>query len=118
MVVANPLIKHKRGDTFIWPATLLSCKCGPAVDITGWSISCEVRDAHMNFVGAADVSITNAAAGQFLILCEETSDWPVGTAHMDIEYHDEMGIKRSTETVTVQILRDITFGGISPRQKA
>ena len=91
----------KRGDSF-------SAACQRVgVDITATTIKSQIR-----FGGwKADLVVTktNAATGEFSLTATAalTKFWPIGAAIWDIEYTDA-GAVRSTETVKLQIVEDVT----------
>lgn len=91
----------KRGDTF-------QAQCQRVgVDITATTIRSQIRAG--SWVQELTVTKTNAATGEFTLSATATQSklWPVGNATWDIEYTDA-GAVRSTETVKLRIVEDIT----------
>lgn len=91
----------KRGDTF-------SAVCQRVgVDITSTTIRSQIRAGSWRQI--LTVVKTNAATGEFTLnaTAADTVLWPVGLAIWDIEYTDS-GAVRSTETVNLRIVEDVT----------
>lgn len=107
-------ITHKRGDTFLFSAALRASKTGPATDVTDWDITSMIRDAEDVLIDEITVTVTDAANGAYALRVDDTTAWPIGTAYWDIQYIDDSGIIRSTETIQVQIIEDITYPDPEP----
>lgn len=106
--MAAPVIRHKRGDTFDYEAALTEGKNGPPIDITGWEIRSEIRSGSQQLIAELSVEIFDAVNGKYALTSGSTTGWPVGNAFMDVEYAENGKIK-STETISVQIIRDETL---------
>lgn len=93
--------KIKRGDTF----EALCQRVG--VDITATTIRSQIRAG--SWVQDLLVTKTNAATGEYTLsaTASQSELWPIGLAQWDIEYTDA-GNVRSTETVKLRIVEDIT----------
>ena len=93
--------KIKRGDTF----EALCQRVG--VDITTTTIRSQIRAG--SWVQDLLVTKTNAATGEYTLsaTAADAEIWPIGLAQWDIEYTDA-GNVRSTETVKLRIVEDIT----------
>lgn len=102
-------IKHKRGDTFLWAASLKETRTGPAIDISDWTIKSQIRDAEDVLVSDLEVTITDGPNGQYRLYKEDTASWPSDNCFMDIEYRDDGGFIRSTETIGVRVVKDVTY---------
>lgn len=91
----------KRGDSF-----LAACQ-RVGVDITATTIRSQIRLS--GWKADLVVTKTNTATGEFTLTAAPmlTKFWPVGAAIWDIEYND-VGEVRSTETVKLQIVEDVT----------
>lgn len=107
-------IQHKRGDTFLFEAVLRESKNGPVIDITDWTLESMVRDADSVLIAELDVTVTDAAQGEYTVSADDTSDWPVGLAYWDIQYTDDAGVIRSTDTIALAIIQDITYPEPTP----
>lgn len=99
----------KRGDTFS-----LTCTWkvdGAAVDITGLTITSQLRSADGGLIDDLRVVAGNQTTntGQFTLLPTDvsTAAWPLGDAYCDIQV-DDQGIDRSSETFIVPIVEDVT----------
>ena len=95
----------KRGDTFLYTASL-SDDAGPT-NITGWTIASQVRDDNDALVATLNVTVTNAALGQFTVRHDDTSAWPARLV-WDLQYTDAAGVVRSTETIVLSVMADVT----------
>lgn len=91
----------KRGDTF----EALCQRVG--VDITTTTIRSQIRAK--SWVQDLLVTKTNAATGEYTLsaTAADAELWPLGPALWDIEYTDA-GNVRSTDTVKLRIVEDIT----------
>lgn len=103
-------IQHKRGDSFDLSGQLLQEAGGPPVDLTGVGVRAELRDGDALVAGLSAV-VTDAAAGKYSISkpFADTEGWPVKNLSMDVEFTWTGGLRRSTETFIVRILKDITL---------
>ena len=102
-------IKHKRGDTFIFHGVVKESRTGPAMNISDWTITSMVRTQTGELIAEADVTITNGAAGEYAVRINDTTSWPDGYLHWDIQHADGAGDIRSTETVLLRIVADVTY---------
>lgn len=106
-----PIISFKRGDSFR-PSLAVTTEAGAVQDITGWEIISQVRDRNGKLVATLDVSSRVDASGTFVLApADEDSaeaNWPVGDLEWDVEYTDAAGLVRSTETITIRCLKDIS----------
>lgn len=100
----------KRGDTYVVTVTATEDDGTTPIDLTGWTIRSQIRDAEDVLVAQLRVTVTNAAAGQFTLdqATPDTTGWPVGTCSQDIEYTDPSGRVISTGTFSVRVAKDIT----------
>lgn len=101
-------ITHKRGDTLEWVVDLT--QNGSAVDITGWTITSQIRQ-ETTLIDTLAVDVVNAANGQFNLLATpaQTSSWALGSHSVDIEFISPTGFVVSSQTFTLQLVRDITY---------
>lgn len=102
------VIRFKRGDTFIFSAAITD-SAGTAIDISGWTISAQIRNSSMGLIDDAVITVTDAAGGAYQLLVENTDAWAPGETYvMDIQYVDSGGVKISTETLYINVLEDVT----------
>lgn len=95
-------IKHKRGDTFYYIARLPD-----AIDLTGTTAKCQIRTAAGDPIDDIDVELR---PDKTLIMRKQiTTRWPVGPAVLDVQFTLANGDVVSTNTVSVQIKRDVTL---------
>jgi hypothetical protein len=102
-------IKFKRGDTFdqvlIFPEETF-----PDGYFLGWTVTSEVRTATGRLVGELTPTwVAPEANTRSLRLVEmDTTTWPIGTHELDVQFVSPTGFVRSTETLLVDVLRDVT----------
>ena len=102
-------ITHKRGDTLEWVVTLTDDSV--AVDITDWTIKSQIRDGSYALIYEFLVTKTDASNGVFSLsaTAAQTATWPLGSALVDIEFTDNTNYVISSQTFTMQLVRDITY---------
>lgn len=100
-----------RGDDFSIPMSLTNPdNNGTAVDITGWSISSQVRYAR-KLITDLQVVVTDAAQGQFTIQAgfADTAQWPARDLKCDIQFDRTGGEGRvSSQTFIIRVSEDQT----------
>lgn len=101
-------INHKRGDTFE-----LSCSLeneGNPVDITNFTITSQVRSPDDTLLQPLTVTVTDAATGAFTLSATptQTETWDTIQYLSDIEFVDGGGEVNSSETFTINVIKDIT----------
>lgn len=101
-------ITHKRGDTLEWVVTL--AQDGTAVDITNWTITSQIRQ-DTTLISSLTVTKTDSSNGIFSLTAtaSATSVWSLGTHSVDIEFIDATGFVVSSQTFTLQLVKDITY---------
>jgi len=101
-------IVHKRGDTFELSCTLENE--GVAVDITNFTITSQVRGSDDVLLQALTVTKTDATAGEFTLTATstQTESWGVQKYLADIEFIEASGEVNSSQTFTIDVLKDIT----------
>jgi len=101
-------IVHKRGDTFKIAVVLTEDDGATRFDLTGWTVRSHIRRRGflISELVFGDIDITN---GEFSLMAEDTSNWPISELESDIEYIDTMGYSHSTETYTVEVIKDVTY---------
>lgn len=107
-------IQHKRGDTFLFSAVLRESKTGPVTNLTSWEVASMIRDAEDVLIDEVTVTVTDAVNGAYTLRVDDTTAWPVGTAYWDIQYTDSADVIRSTETITLLIIEDVTYPEPTP----
>lgn len=103
-------ITHKRGDTFEW---LLSFPEADYPDgyFVGWTVTAQIRTPTGRLIGNLTPTWADPAEDtRFLrLFADETSSWQVGEHEMDVQLvRDSDGLTKSTQTKTVEIIRDVT----------
>lgn len=101
-------IAHKRGDTFELTCSLENG--GNPVDITGWTVAAQLRKGDDTLVQSVTVTVTDASAGEFTVTAAstETDDWPIENLDIDVEFTEASGAVSSSETFTINVIKDIT----------
>ena len=102
-------IKHKRGDTFIYSGVVRESRNGPVMNISDWTIASMIRASTGTLIAEADVMITDGATGEYTVRVENTTAWPVDYCFWDIQHTDGAGDIRSTETVLLRVVADVTY---------
>ena len=102
-------ISIKRGDTFILNVSLKD-EAGQPIALPVDKLRSHVRDS--KDVLLANLSISaGATSGQYVFRAPSTLDWPVGSRlNMDLEM-DIDGSIRSSETVGINVIKDVTHDG-------
>lgn len=99
-----------RGDDFVIPMTLTDpANNGTPVDITGWTLTSQVRYAR-KLISDLDVTITNAGIGQFTISLPhaQTALWPVRKLKCDIQFDRPVAGRVSSKTFIIECTEDQT----------
>lgn len=101
---------HKRGDSFELAGQLLESAGGAPVNLTGLAIRAQLRDGDA-LVAELDATITDAAQGKYRLSkpYADTESWPVKGLALDVEFTWPSGTRRSTQTVLVRVLKDVTL---------
>lgn len=107
----TPSIDFKRGDTVV-----IGCSAkddmGAAMDLTNIEVKAQVRNPEKNMVLVSDFDVewVNRTQGTFELWADDSTNWPVGELHMDIEYKipGTRELIRSTETIKLNMLEDVT----------
>jgi hypothetical protein len=103
-------IDHKRGDTF---DRILLIPEATFVDgyFLLWTVASQIRTVRGKLVDVLTTSWADPAADtRFLrLLHESTALWPLGTLELDVQFtRTADGFVQSTETLLVNVLRDVT----------
>lgn len=101
-------IDLKRGTTLVLECALQSG--GEPVDISGWTIECQINGPSGGAVHTFAPQVTDAAAGAYKLVAApaETAGWPVGSLTTDIKYRDADGRVMKTKTFVINLVADET----------
>lgn len=100
-------ITHKRGDSLLLTVSLPAQI--PDGQFAGWTPASQVRTDKDELVATLSVEWVNPATARTLTLaCQDTSAWPVGALLLDVQFTSPAGEVRSTSTVQIYSIRDIT----------
>ena len=102
------VFSHKRGDTFELSASLENE--GTPVDLTNFTITSQIRDKDDSLLQPLTVTVTDAVNGEFTLsaTAAETETWGVEQYQCDIEFVEGSGEVNSSETFTINVIKDIT----------
>ena len=99
-------LRIKRGDTLAL-SILAKDDAGAVYDLTGCTVTCQVRDAGNALV--EDLAVTNGGATGLLTIEEPaTSGWPTGILTTDLRIAFPGGKVAHTETMTLTVSREVT----------
>lgn len=102
-------MKFKRGDTFDFSGPVQVTESGtPVADFTGWTARSQVRSASGVLVSDLTVTWLDRVPGTIRLVDSSTTDWPIGTVSMDVEFVAPDGTRVSTDTRTINVVGDIT----------
>lgn len=100
----------KRGATFEAACTHRDA-AGAAVNLTGWTLTSQVRTQGGRLVGDLTVTLADQVAdpGSFTVRAEAaaTAAWPLDVLIWDIRFDAPTGVV-FTETVELEVLRQVT----------
>jgi hypothetical protein len=100
-------IPHKRGDTFSIECAYTDSK-GKALSLSGMTVRAQVRNASDKLVGGLEFIPVDLANGKYRLQNNKTEKWTLGCLVFDIEYILADGRKTSTDTVTIDCIKDET----------
>ncbi|WP_282130135.1 hypothetical protein [Roseobacter litoralis] len=102
------MVEFYRGDSLAIRLSFIAA--GSPVDITGITITSQLRDARGALISDLDVTIKDAAAGVVVVGLgsSETADFPLGSALSNLTFTDAFGNKFSTEPFVLKIMESIT----------
>lgn len=101
-------IEHKRGDSFDYNVVVTDSG-GSTIDLTNWTIKCQLRTSRDQLIETLTIEEDDYSEGSYNLVCDDTTDWPVGNLYADIEYTDTASKIQSTETFIVQVVKDYTY---------
>lgn len=100
----------KRGDSLSYIATL------PEADFPDgffqfWTPSAQIRTAqYFNLIADLEFAwLDPTTTRSFTLTKTDTTSWPVGMAALDVQFVRPDGFTRSTTTLQVNIIHDITY---------
>lgn len=103
-------IKFKRGDTFD-RILLIPEATFPDGHFLGWTVTSQIRTSTGRLIGDLTATWADPAADtRFLRLFNnDTTKWPLGTHEVDAQFVSPTDFVLSTETLLVNVLRDVTL---------
>ena len=103
------MYQHKRGDTFNMSGQVDVTDNGIAIpDLTGWTGSAQIRTLDDVLVADLEFTWLNAATRTCKLYKLTTTAWPIGIAEIDIQLTNASAEIVSTETVQIEIVKDVT----------
>lgn len=106
----TPVYEFIRGDDFVIPMSLTNPdNNGLPVDITGWTITSQVRYSK-KLIETLQVVIVDAAMGSFTISAPDTATaiWPARQLKCDIQFDKADGQRVSSQTFIIDVSEDQT----------
>ena len=102
-------MEHKRGDTFDRVLLIPEATFADGYFLL-WDVESQIRTARGKLVADLTASWADPAADtRFLrLFAAATTDWPLGDHELDVQFTRPDGFIQSTETITVQVVRDVT----------
>jgi hypothetical protein len=104
-------ITHKRGDTFDFLLELPEADY-PDGYFLGWTAESKLRKPTGLLIAAFETSWADPPETTRIlrIYASDTVRWPIGTQEADVEFvRVSDGLKRSTESFLVDVIRDQTY---------
>lgn len=99
-------MRHKIGDTFLYLVTLNGVAPGEFADYTP---SCQIRSLTGDLWNTLTCTwVDPVVATQVQITTSDFSKWKAGQAQFDVQFKNAAGFVRSTDTVTFQVVQDVT----------
>lgn len=99
-------VTHKRGATLSW-AGALADDAGVAVDLTGYTLTAQVRDASRSLITEATVTladqITSPGVFSVVVGASDTAAWPLATLLTDVRVVSPSGHVDYTETIRIDV---------------
>ncbi len=96
----------KQGTSLI-ALVAITDDAGTALDVTGFAITGQVRDANANLVANLPITVT-PHLGLAQINVPDTSAWPLGTLRCDLRVVTATGAILQTQTFPVVVQRRVT----------
>lgn len=81
---------------------------GAAYDLTGATLSAQLRDSSGALVATLAVALVDGAAGTFSVEAEDTADWPTGLLRGDLRIALAGGDVVFSETFTLRVGLPVT----------
>lgn len=107
------MIQFKRGDTFIFPLLRFwkDKTNNERQSLAGVTIACSVNKGPAKIADLTS-SVIDSVNGEFsLSYVGSTKTWPIGVLSCDIEFTLNTGQIISTQTFTIECIKDETIGG-------
>ena len=107
-----PTIDIKAGETFALGCSFTDDD-GAAIDLTGYTATCQVRDSDGTQIGALTVAVDAGSGGTFVLsaTAATTVTWAVGSYVADIRLVSAGGEVHPSDTFGVRVINRITAGG-------
>lgn len=104
------MIKHIRGDSFDFAGKLMLTIQGETVpDLAGWTGRSMIRGVDGALIAELTFEWLDAELSLIRIVCDDTRDWKVGMAKIDIQLTSPLGKVVSTSQSLIEIVGDVTF---------
>ncbi|WP_027389220.1 hypothetical protein [Chrysiogenes arsenatis] len=100
-------IRHKRGDTFILSSCQLLDDNQNPIDLTDYVIRSQLRTKSGKLVDTLLVEIA-ADHLSYTMTAQQPESWPAEKLECDVEYTNPDGVRFSSQTFYVDVMRDVT----------
>lgn len=76
----------------------------------GWTPSAQIRTSAYELIDDLIVEwVDPDTTRSFTVLKVDTKNWPIGTALLDVQFVRDGGYTKSTDTIQISIIRDVTY---------
>lgn len=101
-------LKHKRGATLSYGGAITD-DAGDAVDLTGYTVTSEVRSADRELVSTADITLADQGTSPGVFTVEvsaaDTADWTAGARLLfDVRVQSASARVDYTETIAIDVV--------------
>ena len=100
---------HKRGDSLSYLGDIPEDYADGF--FVGWTYSAQIRTAqYYKLIDDLVVSWVNPVTTRSFVVSKiDTTAWPVGPAVMDVQFVRNDGYTKSTATIEINIIHDVTY---------
>lgn len=103
------MYEHKKGATLSLAGVISAPVGGTLPDFSDWTASSQIRLLDGTLVATLNVTWLAVATGRLRIYSNNTSNWPVGMAQIDVKFAlNSTGETVYSNTQPIQIVQGIT----------
>lgn len=99
-------VRHKRGATLSYSGAITD-DAGDAVDLTGYTLTSEVRSADRELVSTATITVATPSSGLFTVevSATDTAGWTAGARLLfDVRVQSASARVDYTETIAIDVV--------------